>query len=69
MDARIERLEGKVDKLDDRFRGVEITLATLTERVSHLPSKGFIVSALITSLVVVAGLIVFADSVKALLTG
>jgi hypothetical protein len=63
MDRRVARLEGQFDKLDTkidglggRVGGVEVQLATLTERVAHLPSKGFIVTALATTIAVVSGL-------------
>jgi hypothetical protein len=70
MERRIERLEDKVDSLDqrlgDRVGKVEQGLATLAERVAHLPSKGFIVQSLIASLAVVAGLIAFGEKLQAL---
>lgn len=79
---RLVRLEGKVDNLeaslsrqdtrlggiDDRLRSVERDGATLLERVAHLPSKGFIVTTLLTSLTVIAGLILFQGQIQALLT-
>lgn len=63
MDGRMDRLEGRMDKIDDRLRGAEQQLATLNERVAHLPSKGFIVNALITGLTVMAALILFKDQI------
>lgn len=66
MKARVARLEDKVDRLDDRVRGGENQLATLIERVSHLPTKGFIVSALLIGLAVIAGFIGFTDNIQAL---
>jgi predicted nuclease with TOPRIM domain len=65
MDGRIDRLEGRLDKVDDRLRGVEVQLATLNERVAHLPSKGFIVAALVASMSLVTSMILFQDQVKA----
>lgn len=81
MEARVAKLEASVDhiqkdiaeiKSDVReFRtsigALNSTSATLTERVSHLPTKGFIVTCLVTSLGVVAALIVFQTSIQALL--
>ena len=68
VDHRISRLETQTDRLGDkverqgeRIGGVEIQLATLTERVAHLPSKGFILSALATSVGVVSGLAIIAQ--------
>jgi hypothetical protein len=44
--------------------GLKISQATLTERVNHLPSKGFIVSATLSSLAIVTALILFQDHLK-----
>lgn len=80
MEARIARLESQMEGarsdlrdlkssasgLDARLRGVETGVATLTERVAHLPSKGFIVTATTTALAVIAALILFADKIKAI---
>ena len=67
LEGRMDRLEGRMDAVDARLRGVEVGLATLTERVSHLPSKGFIVGALATSVGVVSGLALFLDRLRTLL--
>ena len=60
-----------IDTLRNEFRGevegLKISQATLTERVNHLPSKGFIVSATLSSLAVITALIVFQDHIKAFL--
>lgn len=64
--AAVGTLTGRVDKMDDRLRGVEVNLATLTERVAHLPSKGFIVNALLAALAVVAALTLFQTKLQAI---
>ena|GEM_PF-764037 len=60
----------KISTLRNDFRGeiegLKIAQATLTERVNHLPSKGFIVSATLSSLAVITALIVFQDHIKAI---
>ena len=67
MDARVTRLEARVDKVIDDISGVRVGLATLTERVAHLPSKGFIVSSLTTGVAVLGGIVLMADRLKTLL--
>ncbi|KMS59999.1 hypothetical protein V474_07895 [Novosphingobium barchaimii LL02] len=42
MERRINTLEGKVDKLVDRTVAIEVGIATLTERMAHLPSKEYL---------------------------
>lgn len=66
VDDRLNRLEGRVDKVGDELGEVKVNLATLTERVAHLPSKGFIVTTTMASLALIAALVVFADNIKAL---
>ena len=67
MEARVKRLEDKFDRIDDRLGQARTDLAVLTERVSHLPSKGFIVGAVLSSLAVIAALILFQDKLTQLL--
>ncbi len=64
IEDRLEKVEAKLEKVDDRLRGVETGVATLSERVAHLPSKGFIVRALLASLAIIAALITFQDQVQ-----
>lgn len=81
MEPRVAVLETKMDQvckevgdlknavagIDGRLRSVEIGLATLTERVAHLPSKGFIVAATATTLALLTALIVFQGHIQRLL--
>ncbi|ESZ88342.1 MAG: hypothetical protein Q27BB25_04525 [Blastomonas sp. CACIA14H2] len=62
----MSRLEGRIDKVGDELGEVKVNVATLTERIAHLPSKGFIVTTTMASLALLAALIVFADNIKAL---
>ncbi|KPF76745.1 hypothetical protein IP68_02295 [Blastomonas sp. AAP25] len=64
-DDRVTRLEGRIDKVADELGDVKVNIATLTERVSHLPSKGFIVTTTTAALALVAAIAVFADNIKA----
>lgn len=65
VDDRVSRLEGRMDKVGDELAAVKVNIATLTERMAHLPSKGFIVTCTMAALTLIAALIVFADSIKA----
>ena len=64
MEGRVSRLEARFDKMVDETAEIRVNLATLTERVSHLPSKGFIVSVVSTGVVVLGGVILAADRLK-----
>ena len=63
-ELRISRLEAKMDKVDERLGKLEVAVAILTERVAHLPSKGFIVGSTLTALAFLTALIVFSDRIK-----
>ena len=52
----------------DDIAEVRVSLATLIERVSHLPSKGYIDARLIGMLAAIAALTLFADKIKALIS-
>lgn len=80
MEARVAKLEANVEyiqrdigelrqdsrELKGDMREVRERLARLEEKVSHLPGKGFIVTALIVSLTVVAGLVTFQSNIQSL---
>lgn len=80
MEERIARLEAHVEhiqsdmgdvkgqlvSMDGRLRGVENNLATLTERVAHLPSKGFIVSVVVAGLGLIITAIGFTEKIQTL---
>ena len=78
MEARVARLESDVGHiktdigeikqavkaLQDVVTTLRVDLATLTERVRHLPTKGFIVTATVTGLAVGAALITFQSNIQ-----
>lgn len=66
VDARLTRLEGQYDKLRDDNVAIRESLATLNERVAHLPSKEFIVKVVGGALAIIAGLATFAEKLQAL---
>lgn len=67
MEARVNRLEDRLDKLTDRIGGVEVNLATLAERVAHLPGKGFVVTSAVSTIGLLTAVMLFADRLKDLL--
>ncbi|MBP1806487.1 hypothetical protein [Rubellimicrobium aerolatum] len=67
VEVKLAAVETRLEAIDTRMRAVEASLATLTERVAHLPSKGFIVTSTMTTLAVVAAFGLFADRLRALL--
>jgi hypothetical protein len=65
-------LGGMKDDFKSDVESVKVQLATLTERVNHLPSKGFIVKSLTVATTLLGGLmtligafIAFQDQIKA----
>lgn len=67
MEPRVSRLETQFEKLNDKVDGLRIDVAVLRENVRHLPTKGFIVSALVAALGLIGALIVFQDRLTNLL--
>ena len=66
MERRLALVEDSVKELRRDVGDIKVDLATLKERVAHLPGKGFIVSVSLTSLVLIAAFITFADKIQAL---
>jgi hypothetical protein len=58
---RTLRLEGKIDHLDQR-------IDHLDQKIGLLPGKGYIVTALLTTLAVIAGLIAFQQQIQSFTT-
>jgi len=58
----VEHIQTDLKKLSD----VPATLATLTERVSHLPTKEYLVKVVVGSLALIAALITFSDKLHTL---
>lgn len=83
MEGRVARLEAdvahlvkQVDRIDARLVSVEsdvgtmkVSLATLTERVAHLPSKGFVVTSTITSIVALTAILTLLSKLGILAAG
>lgn len=65
MERRLALVEDAVKELRRDVGDIKVDMATLKERVSHLPGKGFIVSVSLTSLGILAALITFADKIHA----
>ena len=60
--ADVSTLKGDVRDLRDRMRAVEV-------KIDHLPSKGFIVAALLGTLAVITALIGYTDQIQSVLPG
>lgn len=68
MEARIAKLEAHMEHVRDdlaKLQGIPVDVATLKSDVSHLPTKGWMVGALGTSLAIIAALIAFAEKIHA----
>jgi len=75
MEARLTRLEVTVENIDRNVARMAPDLANVRERmaaleanVAHLPGKGFIVSALLAALAIIAGLIAFSQQIQAIVS-
>jgi hypothetical protein len=67
MEQRVAKLENQFEKLNEKVDTLRIDVAVLKERVGNLPSKGFIVTATVTSLALVGALSVFGERIISLL--
>ncbi|TFF19119.1 hypothetical protein E3C22_20315 [Jiella endophytica] len=69
LEAGVGHIEQDVSELRTDMKDVRDRLARLEERVSHLPGKGFIVTALIIGFAVTAGLVTFQSRIQSFVTG
>jgi hypothetical protein len=66
VETRLTSLDGRLGRIEDRLETAGKEVATLTERVAHLPSKGYIGASLVALLIAFAALTAFADKIQAL---
>jgi hypothetical protein len=57
MEARIDRIETRLDQVADTLSDIKVDVAVLKERVSHLPTKGWAVTAVLLTVTLMAALI------------
>lgn len=67
VQSTMVELKGRVGNVETVLSDVRVNQARLEERVSHLPSKGFIVASSATIMTLVAALSIFGDNLKALI--
>jgi hypothetical protein len=70
MEARIAKLEAHVEHIlsaVSKLEDLPTKVAVLEERVSHLPTKGWMMTALLGGLTVIAALIAFSEKIHALI--
>lgn len=65
--ASVAELKGQVGMMPTAhmFGDLRAQVATLTERITHLPSKGFVVTSTLAALVVIAALVAFQGQIQA----
>ncbi|MBV9932446.1 MAG: hypothetical protein JO013_16090 [Alphaproteobacteria bacterium] len=67
LEAHVETLRADVAAIRKDVGDIRVAFATLTERVAHLPGKGFVVTTTTTAIAIISGLIIFGEKLKALL--
>ena len=67
LEAHVEILRADVGTIKKDVGDIRVGLATLTERVAHLPGKGFIITASSTGIGLLIAVVVLADKIKHLL--
>lgn len=67
LEAHMEHVQADLVVLKTDMGAVKDRLARLEVKVDHLPSKGFIVTALIAMLAVIGALVTYQEQIKAVL--
>lgn len=67
LEKRFDKLEGKFDGLQKDVVDLRVSVATLAERVAHLPSKGFIVASTVSALTFLTAVMLFREKILVLL--
>lgn len=64
MEDLVMRLERQHEQLGKDVADLRVAVATLTERVAHLPGKGFIVTATSATIALIGSIVLFADKLR-----
>lgn len=65
MEARVKRLEDDYKEVRADLKTLVVDVAVLKERVSHLPTKGWAVAAIVTTLGLVTTVVTLAPKLQA----
>jgi hypothetical protein len=67
LEAHVEILRSDVSALRKDVGDIRVSMATMTERVAHLPARGFVITATTTTIALLSGLIIFGEKLKTVL--
>ena len=63
VENRLGTLDNRLGRIEDRTNTISSDLAGLRAKVDTLPSKGFIVGIVLSSLTVIAAVVAFIDNI------
>jgi len=64
LEDRVETLRSDVGDLKTSMVEVKVGLATLSERVAHLPSKGFVITTTVALMAFITAMVTFQQQVQ-----
>lgn len=67
LEAHVETLRSDVASIKKDVGDMRVSIATLVERVAHLPGKGFVITATTTTIALLTGVVVFGEKIRTLL--
>jgi hypothetical protein len=67
LEAHVETLRSDVAAIKKDVGDIRVSAATLTERVAHLPGKGFVITATTTTIALLTAVVVFGEKIRSLL--
>ena len=69
VENRLGSLDARLGGIEARVGGVETNTATLTERVSHLPTSTKLYATAVAIIIALSAVITFAEKLQALVRG
>ena len=66
VEKRLDSLDGRMARVETNIGLMKVDLATLTERVAHLPGKGFVVTSAVGAITAVTTLLILLQKIGVL---
>ena len=63
VEKRLDSLDSRMGRVETGLSDVKVNVATLAERITHLPSRGFVVTSAVGTVTALTAIIIFLQKI------